>query len=182
VKVDGSTLRFHFRGKGGKEHRVSVEHRRVARIVRACQDLPGHELFQYEDDEGNLVPIDSADVNEYVRTVMGDEFTAKDFRTWSGTVLARLALVGLPVFRTQREAKKNVVRAIEDVARQLGNTPAICKKCYVHPAVLEAYLEGALEAPALSKRPRGLRDEEVAALALLEARARIAARAARKAA
>src|SRR5207249_5113946 len=123
VAVRGAMLRFHFRGKGGKEHAVDVRDPRLARIVRRCQDLPGQELFQYVDDEGQRQTIDSADVNAYLRAIAGEEFTAKDFRTWAGTVLAALAEVAS--FTTPREARRNITRAVESVASRLGNTLAI---------------------------------------------------------
>ena len=144
VKVSGSKLRFHFRGKSGKENTVSVENRQLARIVKRCQDLPGHELFQYIDDDGQRYTVESDDVNNYLREITGQDFTAKDFRTWSGTVFAAEALQGLGEFETQTQARKNVGQAIEVAARHLGNTKAICRKCYVHPQVIDAYLNGSL--------------------------------------
>jgi DNA topoisomerase-1 len=142
VDVNGAEMRFSFRGKGGKDHTVGVRDRRVARIVGRLQDLPGQELFQYVDGEGERRTIDSTDVNAYLDDVAGEEFTAKDFRTWAGTVLAALALAQARTFTTEREARRNIVRAIERVAARLGNTPAICRKCYVHPEILQAYLDG----------------------------------------
>jgi len=142
VDVNGAEMRFSFRGKGGKDHTVGVRDRRVARIVGRLQDLPGQELFQYVDGEGERRTIDSTDVNAYLNDVAGEEFTAKDFRTWAGTVLAALALAQMRTFASEREARRNIVRAIERVAARLGNTPAICRKCYVHPEVLQAYLDG----------------------------------------
>ena len=168
VDVSGATLRFQFRGKGGKEHTVDVKDPRLARVVKRCQDLPGHELFQYVDDDGGRQTIDSADVNEYLRTVAGEEFTAKDFRTWAGTVLAALALREVAAFETSAQAKRNITRAIESVARQLGNTPTICRKGYVHPAVIDAYLDG-VTVSALKKRTERRIGEAVAALAPEEA-------------
>jgi DNA topoisomerase-1 len=177
VDVSGSTLCFEFRGKGGKVVSVDVTDRRLARIVRRCQDLPGQELFQYVDDDGARQTIDSADVNAYIKEISGNDFTAKDFRTWAGTVLAALALQEFETFDSETQAKRNIVRAIESVARQLGNTPAICRKSYVHPAVLDAYLDG-LVLSSLRKRTEqrlveslpGLRPEEAAVLALLQQR------------
>jgi DNA topoisomerase-1 len=144
VDITGATLRFHFRGKSGKEHAVEVSDRRLALIVKRCQEIPGQELFQYCDDEGQRHTIDSADVNDYLRQATGQDFTSKDFRTWSGTVLAVRALQTCGVGESAVQAKKAVVEAIKTVAAQLGNTPAICRKCYVHPAVIEAYLQGIL--------------------------------------
>ena len=177
VDVSGHTLRFRFRGKSGKEHAVDLSDRRLARIVKQCQDLPGQELFQYIDDDGGRRTIDSTDVNAYLREISGDDFTAKEFRTWAGTVLAALALQEFEKFDSATQAKRNVVRAIEAVATVLGNTPAISRKCYVHPAVLDAYMEGVtlrrLKAKA-EQRMRtalgGLRPEEAAVLALLQQR------------
>jgi DNA topoisomerase-1 len=144
VDIAGATLRFHFRGKSGKEHAVEINDRRVALIVKRCQEIPGQELFQYRDDEGQRRAIDSADVNDYLRQVTGQDFTSKDFRTWNGTVLALQALQACGARESAAQAKKAVAEAIKAVAAQLGNTPAICRKCYVHPAVIEAYLEGSL--------------------------------------
>jgi DNA topoisomerase-1 len=177
VKVNGSELRFQFKGKSGKTWRLQVKDRRIARIVKACQELPGQELFQYIDDEGELRDVTSADVNAYLREITGRDITAKDFRTWAGTVLAALALREFESFDTQAGAKKNVRAAIERVASRLGNTPTICRKCYVHPEVLEAYAEGGLlldikdqvEAE-LRENLASLRPEEAAVLGLLEAR------------
>jgi len=177
VDVDGAEVRLQFRGKGGKEHELGVRDPRVARVVRRLQDLPGQELFQYLDDDGVRRSIDSGDVNAYLREISGDDFTAKEFRTWAGTVLAALALQEFEKFDSATQAKRNVVRAIEAVATVLGNTPAISRKCYVHPAVLDAYMEGVtlrhLKAKA-EQRMRtalgGLRPEEAAVLALLQQR------------
>jgi DNA topoisomerase-1 len=144
VDVAGARLRFHFRGKSGKRHDVGIEDRRLARIVKRCQDLPGEELFQYVDEKGERHAVLSNDVNDYLHSIAGREFTAKDFRTWAGTVLAAWALAELRAGRTQKQARANVVRAIERVAGRLGNTAAICRKCYVHPAVVESYLDGTL--------------------------------------
>ncbi len=145
VQVNGSTVVFRFRGKSGKPHTVGVQDRRLARIVRKCQDLPGYELFEYLDGSGETRKVDSADVNDYLRAVSGEDFTAKDFRTWAGTVLASMALREFEEFASETEAKKNVVEAIKTVTKRLGNTPGVCRKCYVHPAVLECYLAGKLE-------------------------------------
>jgi DNA topoisomerase-1 len=144
VDIAGAALRFHFRGKSGREHAVEINDRRLARIVKGCQEIPGQELFQYRDDEGQRRTVDSADVNEYLRQITGQDFTSKDFRTWNGTVLAIQALQACGAGESAAQAKKAVVEAIKTVAAQLGNTPAICRKCYVHPAVIEAYLGGSL--------------------------------------
>jgi DNA topoisomerase-1 len=142
VDVKGSKLRFRFRGKSGRQHEVDVTDRRIARIVSNLQDLPGQSLFQCVDDEGKVRDITSQDVNEYLREITGEDFTAKDFRTWSGTVLAAIALNAAGEFETKKQAKANIKNAIEAVAKVLGNTPAICRQCYIHPAILETYLNG----------------------------------------
>ena len=177
VDVDGSTLRFHFRGKACKNHVVDVRDRRLARIVQRCRDIPGQELFQYVDDAGEHRSIESADVNAYLREISGQDFTAKDFRTWAGTVLAAWALNEFEAFDSQTQAKQNVVRAIENVAERLGNTPAICRRCYVHPAVIDSYLDGSLLESLKDQIQDELTDalanlppEEAAVLALLHRR------------
>lgn len=151
VKINGSELIFRFRGKSGVLHEVGILDRRLARIVRQCQELPGHELFEYLDAEGKTHTVDSADVNDYLRAISGGEFTAKDFRTWAGTVLASMSLRQFEPFESQTQAKKNVVQAVKEVARRLGNTPAVCRKCYLHPGVLECYMAGSL-APVVKKK------------------------------
>ncbi|MBU8539507.1 DNA topoisomerase IB [Falsiroseomonas tokyonensis] len=174
VAVTGSELRFAFTGKSGKSWNLRISDRRVARIVRACQDLPGQELFQYRDADGALHDVSSSDVNDYLREISGREVTAKDFRTWAGTVLAALALKEYERVDSQAAAKRNVRQAIERVAARLGNTPTICRKCYVHPTILDSYLGGTLalevEAEAKAELREGidsLRPEEAAVLALL---------------
>jgi DNA topoisomerase-1 len=170
-------LIFQYRGKAGRRHRISLQDRRLARIVRACQELPGQHLFQYIDDDGERQAVDSADVNAYLQEITGEPFTAKDFRTWAGTVLASLALSEFESFDTNAAAKRNVTRAIEQVAAQLGNTVAVCRKSYIHPEVIERYLDGSLldllkgrvEA-TLRSDLSGLRSEEGAVLALLQQR------------
>jgi DNA topoisomerase-1 len=149
VDVDGAALRFQFRGKGGKPHVVEVVDRRLARVVKRCQALPGQELFQYVDAAGQRHSLDSADVNEYLQQITGQAFTSKDFRTWAGTVLALLTLQRCGAAPSLTQARRRVSQAIHEVALRLGNTPAVCRKCYVHPAVIEAYLDGSL-ARALS--------------------------------
>jgi len=174
VDVKGSTLRFQFRGKGGKRHDVDVSDRRLARIVRQCRDLPGQELFQYMDDEGRTQDVNSSDVNEYLRDVTGTDFTAKDFRTWAATVLAATALRECAEASSAAQAKKNVVRAVEAVAGVLGNTPAICRKSYIHPAVLDCYMDGSIARTVKASLPAAMRKtasklkaDEVAALRIL---------------
>jgi DNA topoisomerase I len=169
VRVRGDTLRFEFVGKGGQRRRIDLRDAKLARIVKRCQDLPGQVLFQYVGDDAHVRDVGSEDVNDYLREITGQEFTAKDFRTWTGTVMAALALAELEPFRSQRQAKKNVVSAIEQVAERLGNTPAVCRECYVHPQVIDAYLDGS---PILidrsAKRSRGLSSEERAVLRFLK--------------
>ena len=144
VEVDGAAVRFRFRGKSGKDHEVDLRDRRLARVIRRSQELPGQHLFQYEDEEGRPRAIGSADVNEYLREIAGEEFTAKDFRTWGGTVVAARRLREEGAFASAREADANVVAAVKAVAHHLGNTPAVARRCYVHPAVIEAYLDQSL--------------------------------------
>ncbi|WP_296947637.1 DNA topoisomerase IB [uncultured Massilia sp.] len=177
VKIDGSDVEFRFRGKSGVYHDVKVHDRRLARIVRSTRDLPGQELFQYLDEDGERHSVGSADVNDWLRTVTGEEYTAKDFRTWSGTVLAALALREFEQFDSEAQAKKNVVRAIESVAEKLGNTPSVCRKCYVHPAVLDAYLDGTMleglrarAEQSLAQELHDLQPEEAAVLGMLQHR------------
>ena len=168
VKVDGSQLRFKFKGKSGKTHSISVRDRRLAHIVRRCQELPGQDLFEYVDDDGARHLIDSSDINEYLQEISGDDFTAKDFRTWAGTTLAATTLQEMEPADTLTARKHNVVEAIKEVAGRLGNTPAICRKCYIHPQIMEAYLDGTL-AEGLKGRSNGsgLPSEEAAVLRLL---------------
>ncbi|HEY7000836.1 MAG TPA: DNA topoisomerase IB [Candidatus Udaeobacter sp.] len=158
VAVKGARLRFRFRGKSGRQHEVDVTDRRIAKIVAKCQDLPGQDLFQYVDESGEIRNVTSQDVNDYLREVTDEDFTAKDFRTWAGTLLAMLALSLQEEFETKKQAKANVKTAICAVAELLGNTPAICRKCYVHPAVVEAYLS---RTPLLGLNGTGRRREHV---------------------
>lgn len=144
VAIQGAKVHFYFRGKSGKRHAISVEDRHLAKIVRRLRDLPGYEIFQYLDENGETRSIDSTDVNEYLREAMGEDFSAKDFRTWAGTVLAIEALCKSAPCTSKAEAKKNVVSAVERVADRLGNTVAVCRKCYIHPAVFDAYADGSL--------------------------------------
>ena len=142
VTVKGARLRFRFRGKSGRHHEVDVTDQRIAKIVSKCQDLPGQDLFQYVSDDGAVGDVTSQDVNDYLREITNENFTAKDFRTWAGTVLAAIALNAQGKSQTRKEAKTNVKTALCAVAQLLGNTPAICRKCYVHPAIVEAYMRG----------------------------------------
>lgn len=171
VEISGSNLRFEFRGKSGKIHKVDLQDRRLARIVERCQDLPGEDLFQYLDDEGTRQTIGSGDVNDYIREISGEEFTAKDFRTWAGTLLAVQALSEVGAFSTQRQAKGNLLRAIDRVAEQLNNTRAICRKYYVHPAVFETYLAGTMRDALKGDKAAtksALADEEASVVRLLK--------------
>jgi DNA topoisomerase-1 len=175
VEVEGTTVEFHFRGKSGKEHTIDVKDRQLARIIKRCQALPGHELFQYYDEHQQLHTIESDNVNTYLQQITGQEFTAKDFRTWAGTVTATCALEDIGEYETQTQAKKNVVRAIEAASKHLGNTPAICRKSYVHPEIIDAYLNGSLlkalqhnDEQGVIEALHGLHPEEITVLAFLE--------------
>jgi DNA topoisomerase-1 len=177
ARVNGSRVRFEFRGKGGIKHEIDLHDPRLSRIVQHCQDLPGQELFQYIDDEGEIRDIGSEDVNDYLRSISGQDFTAKDFRTWAGTSLAAQALQEFEHFDSRAAAKRNITRAIERVAERLGNTRAICRKCYVHPAVIDAYMDRSLVQTLKEKTERTLREklksltpEEAAVLGLLRQR------------
>lgn len=177
VDVDGSAIIFHFNGKSGVKHEVDVHDRRLATIMKRLRDMPGQHLFQYTDDNGDLQTVDSDDVNDYLREITGQEFTAKDFRTWAGTLLAAKALQEFETFDSETQAKKNIIQAIERVAQRLGNTPAVCRKCYVHPEILDAYLEGTTLHIVREKLEQEMREslgdldpEEAAVLALLEER------------
>lgn len=187
ARIAGSELTFRFKGKSGKTWDLGLKDRRVARIVKACQDLPGQELFQYRDADGTVRDVTSADVNAYLREITGQDITAKDFRTWAGTVLAALALQEFEAFDSAATAKKNLRSAIESVAARLGNTPTICRKCYIHPQILDCYLEGGMllqvkEAVEgeLKNELDVLRPEEAAVLSLLRARLERATKAASK--
>jgi DNA topoisomerase-1 len=178
VRVHGSRLKFRFRGKSGVEHAIELDDRRLAGIVRRMQDLPGEELFRYVDDDGENRRIESADVNAYLKEISGEDFTSKDFRTWAGTVLAGNALHALGPCSTQAEGRRNVAQAIAAVAGALGNTKAVCRKCYIHPEILESYLEG--ELGDFMQREGGTRAAEKAVAALLKTRSRRAAAATRR--
>jgi DNA topoisomerase-1 len=177
VEVDGSNLTFKFQGKSGVKHTIGVHDRRLARIVQRCQDIPGYELFQYVDSDGEPHTIDSADVNDYLREISEQEFTAKDFRTWAGTVWACMLLREFEAFASQTQARKNLVQAIKTVAQHLGNTPSVCRKCYVHPVVIESYMAGTISKllrkqidDAAEDSAEALREEERALLELLRGR------------
>lgn len=175
VKIRRGTLHFEFRGKSGRQHEIDLHDPKLAEIVRRTQELPGQDLFQYVGEDGEPQKIGSSDVNAYLREIAGEEFSAKDFRTWAGTVLAAVALRELGASETKKEGKKNLVRAIEQVAERLGNTPAVCRKCYIHPVVMESYLSGATlgqlkQKAAKLARTAGatLSSEERAVLAFLQ--------------
>jgi DNA topoisomerase I len=177
VAVKGNEVRFRFTGKGGKQWSLRVRDRRIAKIIRACQELPGQELLQYIDEQGNCQDVTSSDVNEYLKAITGKDITAKDFRTWAGTVLAAMILSELQSFDNAAQAKRNLRSAIEKVSARLGNTPTICRKCYIHPEVLNSYMDGNLVLEVKSQVENELRSavenmkpEEAAVLALLRGR------------
>lgn len=177
AQVAGSKVTFNFKGKRGKEHNVRITDRRLARVVRQSQELPGQELFQYLDDDGVRRTVESGDVNDYLREIGGAEFTAKDFRTWAGSVLAHSLLRICELPESDRDRKREITGAIERVAERLGNTPAICRKSYVHPGIIQAYTDGALAPlmggsglPSGDGSGDGLSEEERAFLAFLRAR------------
>ena len=177
VSIDGATLRFEFRGKSGVAHAVAVTDRRIARIVQRCRELPGRELFQYVDARGRRQIMYADDVNTYLRKITGRDVTAKDFRTWAGTMIAAQSLRELGPASTKRDAERNVLCAIDGTAERLGNTRAVCRKYYIHPVLIEAYLEGAVVPPLpeqewQERQPHGptLRRHEAEVLAFLKAR------------
>jgi len=172
VRFRGSRVQFQFKGKSGKVHNVEIEDAHLAKIIRRCRDIPGYELFQYLDENGQSHTIDSSDVNDYLRGITGKDFTAKDFRTWAGTVVAARALDDKQEFESMAEGKRNIVKAIANVSEQLGNTPAVCRKCYIHPAIFESYLDkrSGRRSRKGASRISGLRAAEVQVLHLLESR------------
>jgi DNA topoisomerase-1 len=177
ARVSGRKIVFNFKGKSGIAHRIDVEDEKLARIVRKCRETPGQDLFTYVDDEGEPRDIGSADVNEYLREIAGEEVTAKDFRTWAATTLAAVALESFKTVDTKAALKRNVRRAIEAVAGMLGNTATVCRKCYIHPAILDGYLDGTLRAVLrrrakrqLSENLAGLKPEEAAVMSFLHER------------
>jgi len=178
VRIEGAgRIRFDFRGKHGLEHHIDLRSKRLAAVVRRCQELPGQDLFEYLDEDGTPHAVGSEDVNDYLQEITGEDVTAKDFRTWAATNLAAVAFREMPPFDTQRKAKSNTMRAVEAVAKLLGNTPAICRKCYIHPAIFDGYLDGSL-VETLRRRARakladpgqGLKPEETAVMAYLARR------------
>jgi DNA topoisomerase-1 len=173
--IDGSSLTFQFTGKSGKRWSVGLRDRRLANVVRRCQELPGQELFQYVGEDGEPRTVESADVNDYLRQISGQDFTAKDFRTWAGTVLAAQALAEVEALDAEAARATSVVRAIEQVAGRLGNTPTICRTCYVHPAVIDAFMDGTTIGTIQARLAdeiddAGLSAEEVLVMALLRQR------------
>jgi DNA topoisomerase-1 len=175
VEISGGRVRFSFRGKSGVEHEIDLNDRRLAQIVRKCRDIPGYDLFQYYDEHGVPHPIGSGDVNSYLKEITGEDYTSKDFRTWAGTVLAAQMLQELDTFQSASEAKKNIVRAVESVAARLGNTKAVCRKCYIHPAILDSYIDGSMLKTVAQRAKRAARSGslsagEAAVLGLLQRR------------
>src|SRR3954466_5819732 len=176
VSVNGGKVRFSFRGKSGVEHDIQLDDRRLARTIKACRDLPGYDLFQYLDEDGERHTIGSADVNAYLKEITGEDYTSKDFRTWAGTVLAAQTLHAFEKCSSDSEAKRNVVSAIETVAKRLGNTKAVCRKCYIHPAILDAYMDGSMVKTLAdrvrreSRKAGDLTHNEAAVLAFLQKR------------
>ena len=154
VEVEGWKLRFDFRGKSGIVHSVAVTDRRIARVVQRCQELPGQELFQYLDDDSRRQSVDAGDINAYLREITGRDVTAKDFRTWAGTMLAAEALREMGPAESRREAERNVIAAVDRTKAKLGNTRSVCRKYYIHPALIEAYLEGDVMPPSGGKEWR----------------------------
>ena len=177
VQVESGHIHLSFRGKSGNRYESDINDRRLARIIKGCRDLPGYELFQYLDEEGNQHVVGSEEVNAYLREITGEDITAKDFRTWSGTQLAAKALQGFRDLETESKRKKAIVRAVEKVAKHLGNTPAICRRCYIHPAIFDGYLDGTLLEALAAKTAAYLKDniehmspEETAVTAYLRLR------------
>jgi DNA topoisomerase-1 len=174
VTFNKGVVKFEFRGKSGVDHSILLRDARLAKIIKQCQDLPQQELFAYLDEDGNEVDVKSNDVNDYIREISGQHFTAKDFRTWNATVLAAKALREFEKFNSKAQAKKNVIRAVEEVAKRLGNTRSVCRKSYIHPAVLEAYIDGSLldtleqRAKDEMKNLHSMTPEEAAVLAFLQ--------------
>ena len=168
ARVDGSHIHLSFRGKSGNRYESNINDRRLARIVKGCRDLPGNELFQYLDDEHNQHAVGSEEVNAYLREITGEEITAKDFRTWAGTHLAAAALRGFRQLDTESKRKKAIVRAVEKVARHLGNTPAVCRRCYIHPAILDGYVDGTL-LEAMAAKTEAYLKENIAHMSAEEA-------------
>jgi DNA topoisomerase-1 len=175
VDVTGGRVRFSFRGKSGVEHDIRLDDRRLARTIKACRDIPGYDLFQYFDEKGERHAVGSDEVNAYLKEITGEDYTSKDFRTWAGTVLAAETLKAFDAFGSDTEAKRNIVRAVESVAKRLGNTKAVCRKCYIHPAILDAYVDRSMlktvvQRARRARRSGDLTEAEGAVLALLQRR------------
>lgn len=177
AKVKGGQITFKFRGKSGRVHDITLQDRRLAAVVRHCQEMPGQELFAYEGQDGAVVDVGSQEVNDYLRQITGGEYTAKDFRTWAGTVLAAIALREMEACTSEAQVKKNILTAVESVAAMLGNTPAVCRKCYIHPGILDSYLSGATISTVSQRIREGIdaslrqmRPEEAAVVVLLQRR------------
>ena len=176
VNVSGARVRFSFRGKSGVEHDIDLDDRRLARAIKACRDIPGYDLFQYYDEDGQRHAVGSADVNAYLKDITGEAYTSKDFRTWAGTVLAAQMLRDFEKVDSNAKAKKNIVHAVEAVAKRLGNTKAVCRKCYIHPAIFDAYLDGSMVRTLADRASRAARkgndftESEAAVLGLLQRR------------
>jgi DNA topoisomerase I len=174
VNIKGGRVRFLFRGKSGVEHDIDLDDRRLARTIKACRDIPGYDLFQYRDQDGERHAIGSDDVNMYLKEITAEDYTSKDFRTWAGTVLAAQILRDFEAFDSDAQAKRNIVRAVESVAKRLGNTKAVCRKCYIHPAILDAYVDGSMLKTVADRARRtkvsDLTEAEAAVLGLLQRR------------
>lgn len=177
IAVKKDEIRFRFKGKSGKEWNLAVHDRRIAAVVKRCADTPGFELFKYIDEEGTIRDVTSSDVNQYLKEISGENFTAKDFRTWYGTVIAAMALAEYKHYDSAAEAKRNIVKAVENVSKRLGNTPAVCRKCYIHPEIMNAYSNGHFKEmveheidEAFRKDFATLTDEEIMVLAFLKKR------------
>ena len=177
VRIGGDRVHLSFRGKSGNRYESDINDRRLARIVKGCRDLPGYELFQYLDDDGNRHAVGSEEVNAYLREITGEDITAKDFRTWAGTQLAAEALRALRNIDSESRRKKAIIRAVEKVARHLGNTPAVCRRCYIHPAIVDGYVDGTLLEALATKTETCLKEniehmsaEEAAVTAFLRLR------------
>lgn len=169
VDVRGSAIRFHFRGKSGVEHRVTLKNQRLARMVRSCMEIPGQHLFQYLDEDGARHPVSSSDVNQFIQQMTGGDFTAKDYRTWAGSALA-LDSLRKREWQPDAVARRNLVETVKDVSQQLGNTPAVCRQCYIHPEVLEAFTSGELARLPKARKRKWMSSEEVTLLNFLKAR------------
>jgi DNA topoisomerase-1 len=177
AQIEGSHIHLSFRGKSGSRNETDINDPRLARVVKACRDLPGHELFQYVDDAGERHTVTSTEVNAYLHEITGEEITAKDFRTWAGTNLAALALREFEHIDSDAMRKRAIVRAVERVAKHLGNTPAVCRRCYIHPEIFEGFLDGTLLATLaektrvyLTQEIEGMTAEEAAVVAFLRLR------------